>query len=358
MNELISVIIPTYNRGDILFKAIKSVQNQTYVNLEILVVDDYGTDSLEGRIEKITSEDIRVRYIRNERSKGVSGARNTGILKSSGTYISFLDSDDEWAPRHLEQMIESLKESKTDVGFSLWYEGAPGKMKAIAENEAFKKLLNRAERELDVEKKESYYIFGRDFFQFTILTYFYCYHLNTMVINRNTLLEAGLFDETLASSEDCKLLFSIISKNKFILYMDYHYYYYYWSDSTYAFLDREKIDVGKLVTDCSVVKKLTGQGLDKIKVRKFSSVLVKNSPYCVKKRECRKVIREAIYNKYMTLGIINQCTEITKAVKYLMKAFLVKLSFAPLVNIVRVYRQKITKNQLPVALDRSMYDFF
>lgn len=101
---LVSVIIPTYNRANVLARALKSVLRQTYDNLEIIVVDDGSTDETE---QLILKKFPQINFIKTE-NKGVSAARNLGVEKSSGEYIAFLDSDDEWMPEKIQKQIEML----------------------------------------------------------------------------------------------------------------------------------------------------------------------------------------------------------------------------------------------------------
>lgn len=106
MSHLISIIIPTFNRGDYLFRAIKSVFSQSYKNYELIIVDDGSTDNtLELLAPLIKSNEIK--YYKQENS-GVSSARNLGIKNSSGDLVSFLDSDDEWLPNKLQEQINFL----------------------------------------------------------------------------------------------------------------------------------------------------------------------------------------------------------------------------------------------------------
>ncbi len=104
----VSVVIPTYNRTQLLKRAVESVIRQTFHDFELLIINDGDCDE---EIEKILTDinDSRIRSCRNERSKGGSGARNTGILKSRGKYIALLDDDDEWLPEKLEEQIRLLK---------------------------------------------------------------------------------------------------------------------------------------------------------------------------------------------------------------------------------------------------------
>lgn len=114
MSELISVIIPTYNRAYIIQDSIFSVLNQTYKDIELLVIDDGSTDDTESKVKEI--HDNRIRYIKQE-NKGACAARNKGILLANGKYIAFNDSDDIWYEYKLERQINTLKKYDADIVF-------------------------------------------------------------------------------------------------------------------------------------------------------------------------------------------------------------------------------------------------
>ncbi len=103
----VSVIIPTYNRSDLLERALKSVINQTIKNIEILVVDDCSTDNTSKLIKQYQNKDKRIKYLKNKKNEGGGGSvtRNQAIKKAQGKYIAFLDDDDEWLPTKLEKQI-------------------------------------------------------------------------------------------------------------------------------------------------------------------------------------------------------------------------------------------------------------
>ena len=105
----VSVVIPTYNRARFIEKAINSVFQQTYSDIEVIIVDDCSSDNTEQVIGALT--DPRVRYIRHHVNKGAPAARNSGIRAAEGDYIAFLDSDDEWLPEKLEKQLAVMKES-------------------------------------------------------------------------------------------------------------------------------------------------------------------------------------------------------------------------------------------------------
>ena len=110
----VSVIIPTYNRAHLISRAINSVLNQTFKDFEIIIVDDASKDNTEEVIGKIA--DNRIKYYRNPRNEGSAKARNIGIKISSGRYIAFLDSDDEWLPTKLDKQVSELAASSLKIG--------------------------------------------------------------------------------------------------------------------------------------------------------------------------------------------------------------------------------------------------
>jgi len=111
---LVSVIIPTYNRTNLVPRAIESVLTQTYDNLELIVVDDASSDETEAVVR--CYDDERLTYICHETNRHVSAARNTGLERASGEYIAFLDDDDEWLPTKLEKQIDHFTEVKGRIG--------------------------------------------------------------------------------------------------------------------------------------------------------------------------------------------------------------------------------------------------
>jgi glycosyltransferase involved in cell wall biosynthesis len=118
-NLLFSIIIPTYNRAAFLTKTIESVLQQTYTNLEIIIVDDGSKDNTEEVVNKIN--DRRINYYKKQNEER-GAARNFGVSKSKGDYINFFDSDDTAYPNHLETAIESIKKHNFPELFHLGYD--------------------------------------------------------------------------------------------------------------------------------------------------------------------------------------------------------------------------------------------
>ena len=102
----VSVILPVYNREKSLEYAMRSVLDQSYKDLELIVVDDASTIDLQPIVESF--DDPRVKYIRQEENGGASVARNTGLAAAEGKYIAFQDSDDLWLPNKLQMQLDLL----------------------------------------------------------------------------------------------------------------------------------------------------------------------------------------------------------------------------------------------------------
>ena len=124
---MISVIIPTYNRGRLIERSIRSVLNQSYSNLELIIVDDCSTDNTKEVIDGIKDE--RIRYIRLEEKHNADYARNIVIDEAKGEYVAFQDSDDFWHEDKLEKQLDFLIKNNADVVFCNMKRHLNGKFK-------------------------------------------------------------------------------------------------------------------------------------------------------------------------------------------------------------------------------------
>ena len=106
-SPLISIVIPTYNRADLIGQAIQSILEQSYKNCELIVVDNYSDDNTKEVIAAFNDE--RILMLSTPRTGSVAASRNLGVLHSNGEWIAFLDSDDWWLPEKLIHVIESLR---------------------------------------------------------------------------------------------------------------------------------------------------------------------------------------------------------------------------------------------------------
>lgn len=200
-NRMISCVIPTYKRCDSLGRAIDSVLAQTYDNLEVLVVDDNERGSQESQAVKdllANYTDPRVKYVEQEKHINGAEARNAGVRASKGEYIAFLDDDDEWLPEKLEKQMNFLSTHPEVDGVSCLY------------NEYSKGVLFHSCPPYtcdNIHKK----IFQRDVAVFT----------STVLLNKEKLLKAGLFDNSLRRHQDLQLLLDFTKENKFDVLPEY-----------------------------------------------------------------------------------------------------------------------------------------
>ncbi|WP_066379079.1 MULTISPECIES: glycosyltransferase family A protein [unclassified Anabaena] len=112
---LVSVIIPAYNAAAFIERTLKSVLNQTYTNIEVIVVDDGSRDQTTDIVQSIVQKDARVRLLQQPNS-GVAAARNLAIKYAQGEFIAPIDADDIWYPENLEKQVKCFQESDSSVG--------------------------------------------------------------------------------------------------------------------------------------------------------------------------------------------------------------------------------------------------
>lgn len=120
MENLISIIIPTYNRAHLIGETIGSIKQQSYKNWECLIIDDGSTDDTEKVLESFLNSDKRIQYYKKPKDilKGPSAARNYGFEKSKGAYINFFDSDDLMHPEKLEIDLKNIQSGDYDFTIS------------------------------------------------------------------------------------------------------------------------------------------------------------------------------------------------------------------------------------------------
>ncbi|MCM8774619.1 MAG: glycosyltransferase family 2 protein, partial [Candidatus Omnitrophica bacterium] len=169
-NLLVSVVIPTYNRAYSLKRAIESVSNQTYKNLEIIIVDDGSIDNTEEIVSYF--KDPRIQYLHHLQNRGPSSARNTGIKNSKGDLIALLDSDDEYFPQKIEKSVEVFMNCSSRIGI-------------VSSNHY---IIREGKKKLGIEKFSP----KRRLFPLP----------STWVIRRKVIEKIGLFDERILVGED------------------------------------------------------------------------------------------------------------------------------------------------------------
>jgi len=189
---LISVVIPAYNAESYIQSTLDSVFNQTYQNIEVIVVDDGSNDSTQSILNAYPHNVV---VIKTE-NKGVSHARNIGIEKAKGEWIAFVDSDDLWLPSKLEKQLSSLGSCEWSHCDSLY----------IGENQSG-----------DVKRSDYSHIPRGNVFEELIVENFIT--TSSVLIKKSLLNQYGKFDETLTCLEDWKLWIDISHENP-IAYCD------------------------------------------------------------------------------------------------------------------------------------------
>ncbi|MBX9660035.1 MAG: glycosyltransferase [Nitrospiraceae bacterium] len=130
-SPLITVVVPAYNRATTITDSVRSVQAQTYANWELIVVDDGSSDSTPQVVAKLAKEDPRIRLIQQPRNGGAQAARNAGIRAATGTWVAFLDSDDQYLPDSLERRMNLAKKERVRVVHSECYVLGPDGVKKV-----------------------------------------------------------------------------------------------------------------------------------------------------------------------------------------------------------------------------------
>jgi len=115
---LVSVIMPAYNSAEFIGEAIQSVQNQTFLNWELLVIDDSSNDLTVASVENFVSLDSRIKLFKNAKNLGAGASRNHGIKAANGSFIAFLDADDLWMQEKLEVQVNFMLKNELAMSFS------------------------------------------------------------------------------------------------------------------------------------------------------------------------------------------------------------------------------------------------
>jgi glycosyltransferase involved in cell wall biosynthesis len=120
MDELVSIITPSFNSEKFISETILSVQRQSYTNWEMIIVDDFSTDKTVEIIRKFTSKDNRIKLFELDKNSGTGIARGCALNKAAGKYIAFLDADDLWKSEKLKIQIDFLKTNHQFFTFSFY----------------------------------------------------------------------------------------------------------------------------------------------------------------------------------------------------------------------------------------------
>lgn len=240
-SPLISVVIPTFNRNSSIVASIKSVRDQSFKDLEIIVVDDGSTDNTENVVLKLGIPGLR--YIRFSENRGANAARNSGIQAALGKYIAFQDSDDKWHPEKLEKQLHACKHSDAKVSFC-----------------AFNRIK---EGQKSTVPKPGYNIqAGCHNLHAKILrgSFISC---PTLLIEKSALLQTGLFDEELPRLQDWELC----------LRLSKHY--------PFTFIDEPLVDVALSADSITQGKTTYAEAADMILAKHVDDFLKDRAAYAI-----------------------------------------------------------------------------
>ncbi|USL95940.1 glycosyltransferase [Riemerella anatipestifer] len=179
-NPLISVIVPVYNAENYVEECLQSISNQTYRNIEIIVINDGSTDNSGAICDRYAMTDSRVRVI-HKSNGGLSNTRNVGIENAKGIYFSFIDSDDIIHPQFLEILYNLIQKTKSSVSCCKYY--------MFSDYAEISGVFNATKL---LKEETSFEVFTRDEFFATL--YNKVYHVNN-VITCNKLYSHSLFKE-------------------------------------------------------------------------------------------------------------------------------------------------------------------
>lgn len=316
---MVSVIVPTYNRGNLLGRALNSIVNQTYDNIEIIVVDDFSKDNTYQVVRQFKDKGHNIKYIYNKKNLGPSISRNIGIAHSKGKYIAFLDSDDEWLDIHLEESINVLEKENAYVSSAFWYE-----RKENGEETAFynENHIKEAVKTLSPKVCDGYYKFDRNFFKYTIMHDIYCYHINTIVFNRMALDEIKLFNKGLRASEDMEFTLRLIERYGLCLINNFHFIYCKGNDNLYWFVERGILDPKMILEDYILIKKLSFCNYNKCKMLILRKKLIKNSSTIEDGELYLKKCNEKIARKYFAIAYMYKEINVAYSLYYTLKAII------------------------------------
>lgn len=189
---LVSIIIPTLNRGELLMQTLKSVFRQSYKNFEIIVIDDCSTDNTALQLQSFFKKENFV-YLRKKIGQNISRSRNFGIKIAEGDLIAFLDSDDLWLPKKLEKQIAHFKKN-------------PGTALVYSDGITFYDDKKHAPHRYILGKPHSGKIFHKLYHQGN------CIPTSSILAKKEVFEKAGIFDENLTVNEDVDLLLRIAHK--------------------------------------------------------------------------------------------------------------------------------------------------
>ncbi|QIZ59035.1 glycosyltransferase [Acinetobacter indicus] len=190
-NPLVTVYIPTYNRLELLKRAVESVRNQTYKNIEIIIVDDCSKDGTHKYLEEISRQDSRIRYFIKEKNSGACVSRNIAIENAQGEFITGLDDDDYFTKDRIQKFLDKSDFlNKYEFLFDTFYLKNNGELKKIKFDFLKPRIVNFNDL-----------LMGN-------------YVGNQIFTKTDRLRESGGFDSNLSAWQDLELWMNLLKKGK------------------------------------------------------------------------------------------------------------------------------------------------
>lgn len=238
MKSKVSIIVPIYNSGELIRRCLDSLLNQTYSNIEVLLIDDGSTDQTPDIIKEYLTRTNKFCYYRKE-NQGPSATRNYGIRLVQGDYVCFVDADDVIDPTMIEKLVDLIESDDYDFVRANYYYSTDENIK-YAKGPT---ILNQSKEEIQKQ-----IIVG------TLPTFVW------LLLIKHDYLKQFTFNETIDYMEDKVFYFSLFTKSDHFLLSDQYLYYYYFNDNknrskeywlkylknvNLVFEDIQKLDKGK-----------------------------------------------------------------------------------------------------------------
>lgn len=297
MKELISIIIPIYNAENFIEKCLNSITNQTYKNIEIILVNDGSTDSSREICDNWSNKDKRIKVI-HKKNSGVSETRNIGIDNSTGNYITFVDIDDYIDRNMIEKLYSNIKEEKSDVAICGLIKINENK-KIIYKSKEKKIIMNNQMEFLEELLKEKYFIgslWGK--------------------LYRREIIGNFRLDKELRIAEDLDFLIRISENIRKVSNIGENLYYYYYNTKSTT----KNSNYEKYSDELKVIEKnLNNKQLKKKTIESRYLRILLNMYYKYKKAEPQKVAycKEKIKGFPATTGLSSYFS-LKQKIKYIL----------------------------------------
>lgn len=243
-NKKISIIVPIYNSEKYLDECLLSIQNQSYTNFEVLLINDGSTDNSNFICEKFVSQDVRFRHFSQE-NKGVSSARNYGLKEASGEFITFIDSDDYVEANHLEELYRTLVQSDAQISVTSYkMKHKDGRMFLNTYTKRMKRIIGFS----SIYRDEFLEIFPQFFWVNQ------SFHCAVSKLFSKKVVDGLFFDESLFYAEDLDFYFRLYLRVKKVAFSNILSYVYRLHDENVTrnqneLLIKNELDVHKNIIE-------------------------------------------------------------------------------------------------------------